>query len=194
MLRLTPRGLVVVGLGLAAADIGTKLARGSTIPGGALDETAHALTTVLVFWALGSRLTEGYAGPALIASAAIDLDHVPHLLGADWLTAGTPRPYTHSLTTVAAVLTGAWLWREQRRLLMGTAAGLAIHFWRDLGDRVGVPLLWPVSSRRFRLPHSLYLLSMLFVIGVDGYRCGAWPATAKRGSSRPTAAGSRAAA
>jgi hypothetical protein len=187
MFRLTPTGLVAASLGLAASDIGTDLAHGSTFPGGPLDETAHALTTLLVIWACGPRVTERLLGPAIIASVAIDLDHVPDRLGAGWLTAGTPRPYPHSLTTIAALVAGGWLWRRHRRLLHGVAAGLAIHFWRDLGES-RISLLWPFSDRGFRLPHVVYVLVMLGVIGVDAYRCRAGQIAA---GSRPAASPAR---
>ena len=96
--------------------------------------------------------------PALIASVAIDLDHIPAQLGADWLTAGTPRPYTHSLLTIVVVVAIAVLWRRRRDLLLGVAIGLAIHFWRDMGEGgSGVSLLWPVSYHSFQYPHGLYV-------------------------------------
>ena len=52
--------------------------------------------------------------PALISSVAIDLDHIPGRLSVGWLTAGTPRPYTHSLLTIAVVLVSAWVLRRRR--------------------------------------------------------------------------------
>jgi membrane-bound metal-dependent hydrolase YbcI (DUF457 family) len=92
---------------------------------------------------------------------AIDLDHVPDRLGYDFLTQGTPRPYTHSLLTVAVVLLLAACWRRRRDPLMGVALGLAIHFFRDLAEHgSGVALLWPISDYSFSLPHAAYLAAM----------------------------------
>ena len=113
---LSPVTLALTTVLLAAADWGTRLAGDTVIPGGPLDELAHLLTTLLFFWALGPRARERFLVPALIASVAIDLDHVPGRLGVDWLTAGTPRPYTHSLLTIAIVLASALVLRRRRDL------------------------------------------------------------------------------
>ena len=110
--------------------------------------------------------------PALFASVLIDMDHVPGRLGVDVLTAGTPRPYTHSLLTIAVVLVGALLWRRRRDVLLGVALGLGIHFLRDLAEPgSGVALLWPFSDRSFNVPHASYVVAMLAVVAVDAYRC-----------------------
>jgi inner membrane protein len=110
--------------------------------------------------------------PAMIASVAIDLDHIPGRLGADWLTAGTPRPYTHSLLTIAVVVAIALLWRRRRDLMLGLAIGLAIHFWRDTmeGD-TGVSLLWPISNRPFQYPHDVYLGATAVFVLIGAARC-----------------------
>jgi inner membrane protein len=136
------------------------------VPGGPLDEVAHLLTTLIVLWALGSRVCDRFLLPALVASVAIDLDHVPRALGNDVLTHGTPRPYTHSALTVLVVLLAAALWRTRRDVLLGIAIGLTIHFWRDMAESdAGVALAWPVSDHVFVLSHTGYLLAMaVFVI------------------------------
>lgn len=122
----------------------SQLAGSSFFPGGLLAESAHLLTTLLVVSALVRTASEHLIlmVPALIASVAIDIDHVPGYLGADWITAGTPRPYTHSLVTIVVVLVAAALWRRRRTALRGIALGLVIHFWRDLAEPgSGVALL-----------------------------------------------------
>ena len=146
---------------LAAADWAYTMAGDSFFPGGPLDEIAHFFTTLLVLWALGPRVCKRFLVPAHIASVAIDADHIPGQLGINWLTAGTPRPYTHSLLTIAVVLVIAALWRRRRDLALGVAIGLAIHFWRDMaeGDN-GVSLLWPVSYHSFQYPHGVYVAVM----------------------------------
>jgi inner membrane protein len=146
-------------------------------PGGPLDETAHLLTTLLVLWTLGPRICKRFLAPALIASVAIDADHVPGRLGVSWLTAGTPRPYTHSLLTMVVVLAIAALWRRRRDLAVGVAIGLAIHFWRDMAEGGnGVSLLWPLSYHAFQYPHGVYLGLMTVVVLIGAARCvrGGW--------------------
>jgi len=157
---------------LAGADWGARVAGDTVFPGGPLDELAHLLTTVVVFWALGSRACRRFLVPAMIASVAIDLDHVPGRFGVDWLTAGTPRPYSHSVLVVAAVLGLAALWPRRRDLLLGVAIGLAIHFWRDMGEGgAGVSLLWPVSYRAYQYPHGAYVAVIALFVVIDAARC-----------------------
>lgn len=165
-------GLTVAVVILAGADWGTRLAGDTVFPEGPLDEIAHLLTTLLVLWVLSSRMRARYLMPALIASVAIDLDHVPARLGAEWLTAGTPRPYTHSLLTIVVVLVIAAVWRRRRDVLLGVAIGLAIHFWRDLGEgESGVSLLWPFSDHSFQYPHGAYVAAMVAFVLIDAALC-----------------------
>jgi membrane-bound metal-dependent hydrolase YbcI (DUF457 family) len=125
----------------------------------------------LVLWALGRTACRRFLIPALIASVAIDLDHVPGQLGAHWLTAGTPRPYTHSLLTIVVVLGVALVGRRRRDVALGIALGLAIHFFRDLSEPgSGVALLWPWSDHSFSLPHGSYVASMALVVLFDASR------------------------
>jgi inner membrane protein len=179
--ELSPVTLALTAVLLAAADWGTRLAGDTVIPGGPLDELAHLLTTLLFFWALGARARERFLVPALIASVAIDLDHIPGRLGVDWLTAGTPRPYTHSLLTIAIVLASAYVLRRRRDLLLGVAIGLAIHLWRDMGEGdSGVSLLWPISKHSFQYPHGAFVVVMVVLVVIDARRC----AEAKRAVDR----------
>ena len=172
LLTASPAKLAIAVVLLSAADWGTRLAGDTLVPGGPLDELAHLLTTLLVIWAFGPGARVRFLVPALIASVAIDLDHIPARLGADWLTAGTPRPYTHSLLTVAVVLLVASLWRRRRDLLLGVAIGLAIHFWRDMSESgSGVSLLWPFSDRAFQCPPSVYVAVMAVFVLVDTAVC-----------------------
>ena len=74
---------------------------------------------------------------------AIDLDHIPLYLGV-----GNPyqRPVTHSLATVAIVVVAAAS-RRHRAVLAGVAAGLLIHFARDIAEGPpGVRMLWPFQD------------------------------------------------
>ncbi|MGZ4178318.1 MAG: metal-dependent hydrolase [Solirubrobacteraceae bacterium] len=152
---------------LVLADWAYRLAGDSVVPGGPLDETAHLMTTLIVLWALGRRVCDRFLVPALLASVAIDADHVPGALGHDFLTHGTPRPYTHSLLSIVVVLLAAALWRRRRDLLLGVALGLAIHFWRDMSESgAGVSLAWPVSDHSFMLSHTGYLVAMALFAAV----------------------------
>jgi hypothetical protein len=160
--------LAGVALVLLLADGGSQLAGDSVFPGGPLDETAHLATMVLVLWALGPRISPRLWFPALIASVVIDADHIPALLGVDWLTVGTPRPYTHSVTTVLVLLAlGATAGRRSRVVWRGAALGLSIHLFRDLAEPgSGVALLWPLSDHSFSIAHWLYLMVMAGTAGV----------------------------
>jgi membrane-bound metal-dependent hydrolase YbcI (DUF457 family) len=154
------------------------------VPGGLLDETVHLLTALLVLWAFGRTACERFLVPALIASVAIDVDHIPDRLGSDWLTAGTPRPYPHSLGTIAGILIVALVWRRRRDLLVGVALGLALHLWWDLAEsNAGVPLLWPFSYRSFTLTFGSYVIPMILVLVVDACRVRARP-TSERAHPR----------
>ncbi len=70
---------------------------------GALDEPAHLATGMLVVALLLAlmrfRPTVAFVAAALVASTAIDVDHIPQYLGWNGLTEGAPRPFTHSLLT-----------------------------------------------------------------------------------------------
>ncbi|MBV9336932.1 MAG: metal-dependent hydrolase [Solirubrobacterales bacterium] len=172
LLELSPATLTVAVLALAGADWGSQLAGDSLIPGGPLDEIAHLLTTLLVFWAIGSRARARFLVPAMVASVAIDLDHIPGRLGADWLTAGTPRPYTHSLLAILVVLATAVLWPRRRDVLLGVAIGLAIHFWRDMAEGgSAVSLLWPISYHPFQYPHGVYVAVVAALVLIDTTLC-----------------------
>jgi hypothetical protein len=168
---ISPLGLLVATVVFAGADAGDQLAGSTVWLAGPFDETAHLLTTLFVLWAIGGPVFDRLLVPALVASVAIDLDHVPGELGYDWLTKGTPRPYTHSLLTIVVVLLIALCWRGRRELWLGVAVGLAIHFWRDMGEPgSGVALLWPASDASWSLSHLSYLLVMALAIAVGAQR------------------------
>jgi hypothetical protein len=169
--RLSPAALAIATAMLFAADWGSSLAGDSLLPGAPLDETAHFLTTLLILWAIGPRSCQRFLATALVASVAIDVDHVPARLGAQWLTAGTQRPYTHSLMTVAVVVLLALVGRRRSDLWLGAAIGLAIHLWRDMGEgSAGVSLLWPFSDRSFQYPHACYVGVMAVFVLIDAAR------------------------
>ncbi len=181
---LTPAAVVGATVVFILADVGDEQLR-ALLPQAMLDETAHALTTLLVLWAIGGAVWKRMLIPALIASVAIDLDHIPGELGDDFLTRGTPRPYTHSLLTIIVVLGASYLWPRRRELLIGVAIGLALHFWRDMAEPgSGVALMWPLSDDSFSISQLSYLLVMAFAVGLGlrrslalSDRAGAGPRT-----------------
>jgi beta-glucanase (GH16 family) len=137
---------------------------------GPLDELAHLLTGALVLATLRGAVNRRFAIGLLVASVLIDVDHLPGLLGLDWITRGTDRPYTHSLLTMTVVLAAA-VWRGRRSLLLGALLGIGVHLARDLSESAsGVPLAWPLSLRSFTLPHWTYLLAMSAVLAVALWR------------------------
>jgi hypothetical protein len=176
MRRLSTGQVIVAVIVFLVGDAGDQLAHSSIIAEGAFDATAHLMTTLLVLWAVGGMIYEQLLVPALVISVAIDLDHVPQYLGTDFLTAGTPRPYTHALTSVVIVLLVAVLWRRRRTGAIAVAVGLVIHFWRDLAEPgSGVALLWPFTDHSFSLSHASYLAVMGLVIVVALCRAVRWP-------------------
>jgi inner membrane protein len=166
--------IALIALVFLLSDAAYQHAGDGLLPAGALDEMAH-LTTAILILAAGPRvLRSRFLGPALIASVAIDADHIPQYLGYRFFTEGVPRPYTHSLLTIGIVLLGAALWRRRRGLLLGIALGLCLHFFRDLaeGNGSGVALVWPVSGHAFSFSHMVYLAIMVSAICIDALKTG----------------------
>jgi inner membrane protein len=136
---------------------------------GLLDEPAHLATSgiLLASLAAGARragwpVAGAFAAGLLAGGNLIDADHVPAVLGWDWLTRGTPRPYSHALLTVAllgaaAVAAHTTGRRRGAAVAAGLAAGVTGHLFRDLGT-APVALLWPFSDRSSTIPHGAYLL------------------------------------
>lgn len=151
------------------ADWANQHSGSGLFPGDLLDEPAHFLTALLLLQALPARSRRRIAIPALIASVAIDLDHVPQYLGYRFLTAGTPRPYTHSLLTFVVLLLIAVIARRHRDIFLGLGLGVALHLFRDLadGNSKGVSLFWPLSDHAYSYPNPTYLALMAAVTAAD---------------------------
>src|SRR4051812_9660816 len=101
---LLPALLAVVAVVRAAVERRTPFSVRRT---GLLDEPAHVATAALALLVLAQlvRLPTRFYVAALIASAAIDLDHIPVYLGVPHIAvARGGRPFTHSLATVGVVL------------------------------------------------------------------------------------------
>ena len=135
-----------------------------------LDEPAHLATAAVCLAALRPPVARPFAMAALLGAVAIDIDHLPALLGTEVLTQGTGRPYSHSLLTIGLLLLGAALlpvrWRPAAA---GATFGIATHFLRDLttpvGDTPGLALFWPFSPRGVRAGYGLYA-ALLIVAAV----------------------------
>ena len=147
-----------------------------------MDEPAH-LATGLVFvvalltLARSRRAPLSFVAAAVVASVAIDLDHLPELLGWHGLTQGTPRPYTHSLATpVVLIAVGALLGGRAKPIAFGAAFGVCAHLFRDLCTGPGLALAWPLSGAAVRLPYLAFAAGLILTAAAVA------AATARRGS------------
>jgi membrane-bound metal-dependent hydrolase YbcI (DUF457 family) len=133
-----------------------------------VDEPAHLATctvALLALAALGPASPQRrFAAAALLASMAIDLDHIPGYLGSHLLSGGLPRPYGHSALLVIAIAGAGWASRRRdvREVSLGIAFGVATHLFRDLATGPGVPLFWPVSSDVVTFPYAVFACGLGF--------------------------------
>ena len=114
---------------------------------GPLDEVAHLATAALGLLVLACFIDapRRFYVAALVASVAIDLDHIPPYLGL--LGTQDQRPVTHSLATVAVFAGAAAVSRRHRAVLAGVAIGLLLHLARDIAEGPpGVRMLWPIQE------------------------------------------------
>jgi inner membrane protein len=132
-----------------------------------LDDLAHVATAVIVVVLLRPR--PSFAAALIVASVAIDLDHVPGIAGWSVPNDGAGRPY-HSLAVVALLLAVAVLVPRARSIAAAAAAGVAVHLWRDLVTGPGVPLTWPLSTEMVRLPYAVFAISVLAAVGLSVVR------------------------
>jgi inner membrane protein len=125
---------------------------------GPLDEVAHLATAALGLMVLACFIDapRRFYVAALVASVAIDLDHIPLYLGL--LADRTGRPVTHSLATVAVFAGAAAASRRHRAVLAGAAAGLLLHFARDIAEGPpGVRMLWPLQETAWTASYWWFL-------------------------------------
>jgi inner membrane protein len=145
LIRLWAVPILLAGAALAF-DAADRRVPFSVLASGPLDEVAHLTTGALGLLALACFIDapRRFYVAGLIASVAIDLDHIPLYLGL-----GNPeqRPVTHSLITVLVVVIAAAVSRRHRAVLAGAATGLLIHFARDIAEGPpGVRMLWPLQD------------------------------------------------
>jgi inner membrane protein len=153
--------LAGVALGFDAANRHVQFGLLSTGP---LDEVAHLATAALGLLVLACFIDvpRRFYVAALIASVAIDLDHIPLYLGL--LPDQGQRPVTHSLATVAVFAGAAAVSRRHRAVLAGTVAGLLLHFARDIAEGPpGVRMLWPLQQTAWTASYG-WFLGMIIVL------------------------------
>jgi inner membrane protein len=145
----------------------------SLLTSGVLDEVGHLATAVLVLTAAAGNATlrrhRTVVLSALIASVAIDADHVPLYAGVSHIAADG-RPFSHSLTTVVVLIAAASALPRRRRVIAGAALGVTLHFLRDVGTGPGLPLWWPISAADVRVPYALYLGTLVALAAVATLR------------------------
>jgi hypothetical protein len=159
-LRLRGRTVLVSLAVIAVADLVIWRWKAPYAAEALFDEPAHVGTGLLALAAAGVSFPASVVLAVVAGSLLIDLDHLPHLFGSHLIEHGIPRPYTHTLGTVAFLLVLALVIRSWRwRLLVGVAGlALALHFFRDMAEPggPGVALLWPFSDHAFTLPYPWY--------------------------------------
>lgn len=121
-----------------------------------IDETAHLATAHLFVTAVTADCGQSFRLGALLGAVLIDADHLPHTLRPRRPRRFAGRPAPHSLASLASLDVAAMLLGgTPRQVILGAAAGLATHLARDAATG-GVPLGWPLSRRRVRLPYPVY--------------------------------------
>jgi inner membrane protein len=149
-----PSLLAGVALAFDAADRRVPF---SVLASGPLDEVAHLASGALGLLALACFIDapRRFYVAGLIASVAIDLDHIPLYLG---LGNQGQRPVTHSLATVVVIVAAAAASRRHRAVLVGVATGLLIHFARDIAEGPpGVRMLWPLRDTAWAASYGWFL-------------------------------------
>jgi inner membrane protein len=147
--------LAGLALGFDAADRSVPF---SILYTGLLDEPAHLATGALGLLALSCFIDVPlrFYVAGMIASVAIDLDHIPLYLGL--LGNENQRPVTHSLATLIVVPSTAVVWRRRRAVLAGIVTGLLIHFARDIAEGPpGVRMLWPLQGTAWTASYWWFL-------------------------------------
>lgn len=125
---------------------------------GPVDEVAHLCTAALGLLVLARFIDapRRFYAAALVASVAIDADHIPLYLGL--LGNSAQRPVTHSLSTVAVFAAAAAVSRRYRAVLAGVTTGLVLHFARDIAEGYpGVRVFWPFQDTSWMVSYWWFL-------------------------------------
>lgn len=145
----------MIALGFDAADRRVPF---SFLGTGLLDEPAHLATAALGLLVLACFIDapRRFYVAALIASVAIDLDHVPLYLGL--LGSQGQRPVTHSFGTVLLFAGAAVAIPRHRAVFAGVGTGLVLHFVRDIAEGPpGVRMLWPLQQTAWTASYWWFL-------------------------------------
>ena len=138
-----------------------------------MDEPCHLATALIVLGTMtrwrGRPPSVPFTWAMLIASVAIDVDHLPAELAARGMLYGhLPRPYTHALWLPLLLAVIAVVAARRARpggrgraatvaaVFAGASWGLAAHFFRDVAT-APISLLWPVSGAWLQVPYGWYL-------------------------------------
>jgi len=162
---VTSTGRLVAGMAAAAAIVAAvdvPLAISGPRPWpvlGPLDESAHVATAALLLGGGVVLAPPRFLVGVVLGAVAIDVDHLLLLVGSDAITAGTPRPYSHSLPLVLGALALAAPPTRARLVFLGIAAGLVAHLLRDMVTG-GLPLLWPLSGISVVVPYEAYAAAL----------------------------------
>jgi len=136
---------------------------------GLLDEPAHLATAWLGLAALTpAAIPRRLWQTALVASVAIDIDHVPLYLTGGRFAVDGGRPPTHGLLTVAVLVVVGTASRASR-WAWGVAAGVLLHFVRDIATGPGLPALWPAHLNA-ELPYPVYVVALCALAAVTVVR------------------------
>jgi membrane-bound metal-dependent hydrolase YbcI (DUF457 family) len=136
---------------------------------GLVDEPAHLATCAVALLALTAALGRGLSSrfivAALLASVLIDLDHIPGLLGSQLMSAGMPRPFTHTALLAFVLALAGWASQRpaRRQLCLGAALGVSAHLLRDLATGSGVPLAWPLSDGIAHAPYEAFAITLVLL-------------------------------
>ena len=184
-----PLAIALVGF-ILGLDLLWSVVASSTAPTefALVDEPAHLATGLLFVLALLTLVRSrqpslSFLAAAVVGSVALDLDHVPELLGWHGLTAGVPRPYTHSLVApLALIVVGALVGGRIRPIAFGVGA----HLVRDLCTGPGVAVLWPLSSAAVRLPYLIFVASLVLTAAAIVVAARRSPSPSRLGGRRET--------
>jgi hypothetical protein len=165
-------------------DLFWSLVSSSTGPAefGVVDEPAHLATGLLFLIAflvaLRSPPSLTFAVSALVASVAIDLDHVPGWLGWHGLFGeGVPRPYPHGMITPLGLLVlGAVVGGRARQIAFGAAFGVCAHLARDVATGPGIAPFWPLSTATVKVPYVAFAAALLLAAAIVYLRGATRPA------------------
>ena len=152
-------------------DAANRIIHYGPISAGPLDEPSHAAMAALGLLVIARFIDAPgrFYVAALIASVAIDLDHIPLYMG---FGAQDQRPVTHSVATVVVFVVTAVVSRRYRAVLAGVAVGLILHFARDIVEGPpGVRMLWPFQQAAWTAGYG-WFLGIIFVFLAAGLVLG----------------------